>query len=109
MPSVVPPIWPPWSRALAAAMNMGRLHAELLADLLKGNAMAVNAQSRTEVKVVCFLGFFAFQETPQRAEHLRIVGVRHTCTPQFSHCFAQSSSFAPADDEFEKQPHASKF
>jgi hypothetical protein len=55
--------------ALAFAMKMGRLNAKPLGDLLKGQVLSINAQRRTEAKVILLVRLFAVEEAPQRAKH----------------------------------------
>src|SRR5690242_6639094 len=62
-------------------MNERRPHTELLGDLVKRNALAMNAQRRIEVEIVCFVRFFAAEKAPQRAERLRFIFVRHNHLP----------------------------
>lgn len=58
----------PRPAALALAMNVRRLDAEPLADLVKRNTVPMNAERRAEVKVVRFVRLLASEKAPQRAE-----------------------------------------
>src|SRR5262245_32291622 len=64
-------------------MKMRCFDAKPLTDFLERYAVAVDAQGRTEVRIVRFVWFLAIEETPQCAKHLGLISVIHSGTDRF--------------------------